>query len=353
MGNSASDLSNTFLPPLDTTRPLPAGTTGFFAAKMHIDGRERFYDVFVPLVHTAAPSSSSSSSSSSASILYGLPAPPAVAPASYRFPVVLALHGGAGNSREFEAYCKLSLLAQEKGFVLIYPNGTGKFKKGVFTWNAGPGKCGYAADKNVDDVKFVIQILNDISRVLPIDERRVFATGLSNGAMMCHRLITDPRISNRIAAIGPVAGVSLHPFTPGARKVPVIHFHSVNDQRAVYSGGKTKGLGSVVHDAVEPVMWNISSFHNDGSKVTPLAYPAFQKKHDASQTVHEAQKIVWPTPSNTEDVVLWKMKGPGHVWPSEHNIVYSPLIQAMCKPQTDVLDANRVMWDFFCLHPIF
>lgn len=247
MGNAASDLSNTFLP-LDTTRPTPAGTTGFFAAKMQIDGRERFYDVFIPLVHVAAHSSSSSSSS--ASILYGLPAPSATASVSYRFPVVLAFHGGAGNSREFEAYCKLSLLAQEKGFVLIYPNGTGKFKKGIFTWNAGQGKCGYAAEKNVDDVKFVGQILNDISRVLPIDERRVFATGLSNGAMMCHRLITDPRISNRIAAIGPVAGVALHPFRPGARKVPVIHFHSVNDQRAVYNGGKTKGLGSVVHDAV-------------------------------------------------------------------------------------------------------
>lgn len=352
MGNAASDLSNTFLPPLDTSSPVTAGATGFFEAKMQIDGRERFYDVFIPLVHVAPSSFSSSSPSSSGSILYGLPAPPAAASAPFRFPVVLAFHGGAGNSREFEGYCKLSLLAQEKGFVLIYPNGTGKLKKGIFTWNAGAGKCGYAADKNVDDVKFVAQILNDISRVLPIDDRRVFATGLSNGAMLCHRLITDPRTSNRIAAIGPVAGVALHRFTPGARKVPVIHFHSADDQRAVYNGGKTTGFGSVVHDAVEPVMWNISSFHNDGRKVTPLAYPAFQKKHEASQTVHEAQKIVWPTPSMTEDVVLWKLKGPGHVWPSELNIVYSPLVQAMCKPQTNVLDASRVMWDFFCLHPI-
>ena len=58
--------------------------------------------------------------------------------------------------------------------------------------------------RNVDDVAFTRAILDDLETVARVDPRRVFATGMSNGAMMAYRVAAE--LSDRIAAIAPVGG---------------------------------------------------------------------------------------------------------------------------------------------------
>jgi polyhydroxybutyrate depolymerase len=115
--------------------------------------------------------------------------------------------------------------------VVIYPDGTGRLAR-MLTWNAGTC-CGASVVNQVDDV----------GKRTPIDRKRVFATGMSNGAMMSYRLAAEA--SDLVSAIAPVAGsmvlVRFHPTKP----VSIMHIHSVDDPRA----GKRPGRGQHRHEA--------------------------------------------------------------------------------------------------------
>jgi polyhydroxybutyrate depolymerase len=91
----------------------------------------------------------------------------------------------------------------------------------------------------VDDVEFTRRLLDDIARDVRIDPKRVYATGMSNGAIMSYRLASE--LSDRIAAIAPVSGPMGTPTCKPSRPVPVIHFHGTDDENAPFKGGKGKG----------------------------------------------------------------------------------------------------------------
>src|SRR5271165_1129168 len=116
-------------------------------------------------------------------------------------PVVLALHGATMNGAMMAWFSDLNRKADEAGFVAVYPNGTGS-RSSLF-WNGG-NCCGSAMQNKVDDVAFVSALLDDLMRAYPVDVQRVYATGMSNGAIMAYRLALE--LSDRIAAIAPVAG---------------------------------------------------------------------------------------------------------------------------------------------------
>lgn len=113
------------------------------------------------------------------------------------YPVVLNLHGGGHNPEGFESLTAIVPNADQRGLVVVAPEGL----EGL--WNAG-SCCGASAIQAVDDVGFIRSVLDQVSSILSVDSRRVFALGLSNGAMMAHRLGCE--MSDRIAAIAPVSG---------------------------------------------------------------------------------------------------------------------------------------------------
>src|SRR5690606_37396672 len=85
-----------------------------------------------------------------------------------------------------------------------------------------------------DDVKFIACLLDDVAAMVNIDEKRVFAAGMSNGGMMCYRLAAE--LSDRIAAIAPVAGAMGIENVRPSRHVPVIHFHGAEDKIVPLNG---------------------------------------------------------------------------------------------------------------------
>src|SRR5262245_25771252 len=86
-------------------------------------------------------------------------------------PVVLALHGAAMNADMMEAWCGLDRKADEEGFLVVYPNGTGAGKL-FLTWNAGgfPGKL----SNKMDDVGFIAGLLDDLAGAANVDAKRVY-----------------------------------------------------------------------------------------------------------------------------------------------------------------------------------
>jgi polyhydroxybutyrate depolymerase len=81
----------------------------------------------------------------------------------------------------------------------------------------------------IDDVGFVRALIDKLAENFPIDRRRIYATGMSNGGMMAHRLAAEA--SDIIAAVAPVAGGMVLPALISKRAVPVMHMHSVDDPR--------------------------------------------------------------------------------------------------------------------------
>lgn len=96
----------------------------------------------------------------------------------------------------------LNAKADEAGFIVVYPYGTGRMENQLLTFNGGEC-CGYAMQNDVDDAGFVRALLDDLASVTLIDPLRVFATGLSNGGIMSHHVAAE--LADRIAAIAPVA----------------------------------------------------------------------------------------------------------------------------------------------------
>lgn len=74
-------------------------------------------------------------------------------------PVVIAFHGGGGNAAGYKAYAGFDGIADREDFAAVYLDGTGQPAGRLLTWNAG-GCCGYAMDRDVDDVAFTIAILD-------------------------------------------------------------------------------------------------------------------------------------------------------------------------------------------------
>src|SRR5437879_3540084 len=149
-------------------------------------------------------------------------------------PVVLSFHGGGGNAENQQKYSRMDPVADVEGFLAVYPDGTGRMSDRLLTWNAGTC-CAYSVVTRVDDVGFTLAVLSELEARQPIERRRVYAPGLSNAALVAWRPAVEASV--RVAAIAPRAGGRVLQVGQPARPVSVMHFHSVDDPRALYNGG--------------------------------------------------------------------------------------------------------------------
>lgn len=257
-------------------------------------------------------------------------------------PVVLNFHGGGGNARAEKAYTRMDESADREGYIAVYPNGTGALRDRLLTWNAGTC-CGSAAAQRVDDVGFVLALLDDLANRTRVDATRVYATGLSNGSMMAYRVAAEA--PQRIAAVAGVAGAMTLPRFAPKLAVPVMHIHSINDQRALYDGGLGPAFpmtnSRVFHSSVDSMLKKWVS-HNGcvpEAEVTARVHGGNQGP-DAG---HVATRYRYAPCRDGVEVVHWQLAGPGHVWPGGQRDYLTSFLGA----STGVIDANAEIWRFF------
>ncbi|HET7526074.1 MAG TPA: PHB depolymerase family esterase, partial [Burkholderiaceae bacterium] len=154
-------------------------------------------------------------------------------------PLVLVFHGAGGSPEQIERESRFSELADRESFVVAYPAGWRR------SWNDGRGADAVAAQgDNIDDVAFISAVIDEVAANRRIDLKRVYATGISNGAMFSHQL--GNRLSTRIAAIAPVAGGIPEPLLAGFAStdpVSVLIVHGSLDPLVPYGGGEVRVLG--------------------------------------------------------------------------------------------------------------
>ena len=156
-------------------------------------------------------------------------------PPGYRrtAPLVLDFHGFSSNASQQAFLSGFRPKSDQEGFLVAWPEGFG----GLRSWNA-ESCCGDAARLGLDDVRLAVAIVADISARTPVDAKRVYATGLSNGGALSHLLAC--RAADVFAAVAPVS-YPLPTYTVAScqpsRPVPVMHFHGFADLIVPYWTG--------------------------------------------------------------------------------------------------------------------
>jgi polyhydroxybutyrate depolymerase len=248
-------------------------------------------------------------------------------------PVVLVLHGAGSSAAMTVGFTGMSRTSDEAGFIAVYPNGTGFFR----TFNAF-GRAGGLRANQTDDVKYISRLLDDLATVINVDPRRVYATGMSNGGMMCHRLAAE--LSDRIAAVAPVAGtLSIDGLKP-KRPISVMHFHGTADTLVPWDGPRGFMQRSLNFKSVaETIAFWVKT---DGCPDKPRVQKEPDRVNDGTTVVRTS----YGPGKDGAEVILFTIEGGGHTWPGQ-----KPPVFLLGKSTLDI-SANDLMWEFFLRHPL-
>jgi polyhydroxybutyrate depolymerase len=227
-------------------------------------------------------------------------------------PLVIVL-GGFGNSAEdMVGATDFDRVAESGNFVVAYADGVNN------TWNAGYCCLGRATS-GPDDVAFLTRLIDDVGTGQKVDQARVYAVGVSAGAMMAYRLGCE--MAGRIAGIGSVAGAMILDDCHPAKPVSVIEIHGTADGEVPYQGGRTTGGAT------------------QDSPPTPAVVQRWADLDHCPEPTTTASGVVttaaWTGCAGGTAVKLVTLDGGGHTWFADG-----------LGPVAGAVDASRTIWEF-------
>lgn len=276
-----------------TATPKPYVAPGTYQKATMFEGLIRTYDVYIPTNYNSIAGS---------------------------LPMVMVMHGGGGNAEIIKNTTEFDAKANAEGFVVVYPNGTGLLPN-VYAWNDEAGCCGQAAANDINDIGFLKTVADQVQSQYVINSQRIYATGVSNGAMMAHQLAQ--KHSNTFAAIAAVSS-TLAQFDTPKSAISVLVMHGTNDQNIPYNGG-------VGNEALNP--------RDNPSVATVVNHWKNWNACVSSSTQTMYGNVDVTTYSGCREgvtVQLYKVNGGEHEWYGSPN------------PKTiQQFKATDVVWDFF------
>lgn len=204
-------------------------------------------------------------------------------------------------------------LAQEKGFLVVYPQGYKNF------WNDCRGSADYEANlKDVDDIGYYKKVINLIEKDFGINKNNIISTGISNGGHMVYKLAYE--IPNSTVLHAPlVANLPIknnNDCDISEVEVNMAIFNGTNDQINPYNGGLVSLLGNVSRGEVlsseeSYKYWrDLSSFEEEKFKVLP------ERDENLNSSVTKKDVI------GSKIVALYTLVNGGHIYASP-NVKYS------------------------------
>ncbi|MBI5607590.1 MAG: hypothetical protein HY902_01770 [Deltaproteobacteria bacterium] len=273
-------------------------------------------------------------------------------------PVVVAFHGGGGSRASADRVtCPggatdsplcFSARAQAHGFAVVLPDGTGsRVLSNVRTWNAGGGhddwNCtsGHACQSGVNDAAYFDALLQEVGALLPIDNKRIFLTGLSNGGAMAHRLACER--SAVVAAIATVGAGNQFAAAGGAcpNPVPVLHIHGTADPCWTYETSQQacSGDNNGRKIGAEPSVAGWVARNKCSATFADEDIP------DAASDGTRTTRRTWQGCS--APVQLLRVDGGGHTWPGGHPYLPTKTVG----PVSQDFEANLEILKFFQANP--
>jgi len=221
---------------------------------------------------------------------------------NHSMPLVMVFHGSGGSGRSIAKVTDFNDLADEKGFIVVYPNGIDH------QWNTE------------DDVSFVEALIKRIMQLRNIDGSRIYATGFSSGGIFTQALAC--KLSSEITAFASVAATltaNLAPSCQPDHPVSILMINGTGDRTVPYEGGFIGGVGREVISVPKTFkLWRQYDHCDSEAKVdyrTSLKISRYTHCRDGSE------------------VMLVSVKHGGHRW-----------------PDGDGIDTTRAIWNFFSRH---
>ena len=249
-----------------------------------------------------------------------------------RLPLVIALHGGGGNGAQLAKSAGLIDEAAKEGFVLALPEGSSRFGK-LETWNAG-GCCAYAMREKIDDIGFIRALIDELERTQPVDPKRIYVVGMSNGGMMAERVAIElgDRIAGAAVFVGALFGNEPRPVAA----VPMLIVNAEKDEQVPIAGG-TSTTGIVRRSQGMPYKPSryAATFWATANRCTTNP-----TKAETADYVRER----WTGCASGADVDFYIVKGAEHGWPGRG------LGRPGVTRNTGKIDGTALMWEFFAAH---
>ena len=243
-------------------------------------------------------------------------------------PLIICIHGFSEWPAHLMQMSRWNDLADQFGFIMVYPSGT----RFPMRWRI-LGKPGSADDPQID-VTFISDLIKKLEGDYNLDPARIYANGMSNGGGMS--LVLACTLSDRIAAIGSVAGAYLFPWEQchSTRPVPAIIFHGTADPIVPYQGGPSRAFKYPFPPVPE---WVEALARHNGCSPERQEIPASG----------DVSGVQFRNCESNAEVVFYSIDHGGHSWPGSE-----PLPDFVAGSTSQDIDATKTMWSFFQQHPM-
>jgi polyhydroxybutyrate depolymerase len=249
-------------------------------------------------------------------------------------PIVLGFHGGTTTPQKFARTTGFNNVAEEKGFMIAYPQGINK------NWNDGRNAKGLPTQ---DDVSFVKAIIEDLHKIRNIDTHRIYAVGISNGGFLTQRLACQ--LSDKIVAFASVASTLAEPLQYACqtkRPVSIMMINSPEDKIVPWKGGlMTKGKGGVILSVPSTISFWLNKNHcNSKLQIQKIG----ENKPNDGTSIEVSR---YHQKCDNSEVILVKINGGGHTWPDG-----SGQPKWLVGRTSRKINGSRFIWNFFERHAL-
>lgn len=270
---------------------------------------------------------------------------------SRSIPVVLIFHGLQMNSTMMMGMTGFNPVADRNNFVAVYGDGVNN------RWYDGRT----SSQSGADDIAYVRALLDKLAKTINVDQRRVYACGISNGGFFTQVLACS--MPERIAAAGVVASAMMdgtQNLTQSSKPVPIAFFLGSDDPLLPWADGRTKDIGKLGEalgiGAIGSIDGSLARYggllsvpetinfwigHNHAPATPQVSQEPDRDSRDGCRVKRETYG------SSSNQVVLYTIEGGGHTWPGCPNLkAISGLSGNICQD----IDASAALWDFFKVH---
>lgn len=252
-------------------------------------------------------------------------------------PLVILLHPGGTDSKTMMSYTSMNELAEKENFICAYPEAFKKY------WNDGRDFEGIPSQLlQIDDVGFILQMIDEIFKDYGIDKKKIFVTGAASGAMMCYRLACE--VPEKIKAIAPIIAtmpenliLKCNPKT----SVSILTIIGIQDPVVPFKGGDVKMDGKYLGrclSAEQTLNFWLTANNCIKDSVETIKLEDIDKTDGITVT-----KQVYKNCANNQVLHYYTMKGGGHAWPGSKPYLPQKSVGFTCYD----FHASLEIWNFF------
>jgi polyhydroxybutyrate depolymerase len=249
-------------------------------------------------------------------------------------PLILVLHGAGGSGASMERTTGLSTIAEREGFIVAYPEADERF------WN-DHDDLEDPNSSSPDDVGYLRAVIEKITREYPVDPQRVFAAGLSNGGLMCHRLACEaPDLVAGVAGVASQLTVPTENRCSTTAPVPILLINGTEDPIVRFDDTSTQG-GHLDPESVLSARETVESWalHNRAALNPDVTFLPDVDPEDGTRVTRE----VYPGKADGAPVWFYVVEGGGHSWPGGRVLFRNPFDA----PTSNDVSASELITEFF------